>query len=215
MNSNESKEANLREMRLILLENNLEVYAEPLPGPKADSLVQKEVESIASRKVGATAGALVRMWLKEKDSFYLDWALAYCRQREIGPTPTLWRLATELAELRYWGNDLPGRRVTILKEQAKQAIFALMINLIYSGETLAKSADLGAMIFKTLYPHLSPYKASTLEQVYSDEVRRSGYEAAFFQEYEKFGVGKDFQNCFELFRELVPEVDEKLKGERR
>lgn len=202
-------------MRLILLERTPEVYAEPLPGHREDSRVQEEVEIIAGPRVGATAGALVRMWLTEKESFYLDWVLTYCRQRKVGPTQTLWQLATQRAELRYYNKDQSGRRVAILKEHAKQSMLFLMINLIYSGGTLEQSASVAAVMFKTLYPYLTPYKASSFEQIYPERVRRTGIEEEYFRIYQENGVGRDFQKSFERVREIVPEVDEALKGYRR
>ncbi|MFB2765692.1 hypothetical protein [Marinobacter shengliensis] len=213
--SADKKAESLEEMRLVLLERSPEVYAEPLPGPREDFLVQKEIEAIAEPRVAATAGALVRMWLTEKDSFYLDWALTYCRQRKVGPTKTTWELATKLAELRYYGKDQPARRLAILKEHAKQSMMFLMINLIYSGGKLEAAASSAAMIFKTLYPHLKPYKASSLEQIYSEQIRRTGIEEEYFRIYRESGVGKDFQESFERVRKIVPEVDTELKGERR
>lgn len=202
-------------MRLFLLERSPESFAEPLPGSREDSLVQKEIAAIAEPRVAATAGALVRMWLIEKDSFYLDWALTYCRQRKVGPTKTMWELATKLAELRYHGEEQLGRRLSILKEHAKQSMMFLMINLIYSGSSLEAAASTAAMLFKPLYPDLKHYKASSLEQIYSEQVRRTGIEEEYFRIYRENGVGKDFQESFERVREIVPEVDAELKGERR
>jgi len=58
MNSAENKETNKKEMRLLLLESNLEVYSEPLPGLQADSHVREEVGNVAGPVAGATVAAL-------------------------------------------------------------------------------------------------------------------------------------------------------------
>lgn len=215
MGPDSGRDAFKAEMKLRLLENDLEVYADPLPGDQEDSLVRKEVEHVSGPVAGRTVAALVRRWLKERNPHYLDWALTYCFQRGVPSTDTLWRLACTQAVRRHGGEEALGSRVKILKDYAKESVLRLMVSLIYVGKTLEQSSRLAANAYRELYSDFKPYKASSLQQEYLKQFRQTGRESQFFSVWDNLGPHKSGQEVWLQVAELIPEVEDDLKGERR
>src|SRR5690554_2809119 len=135
-------------------------------------LVKLEVQFTAGWEAAMSLANLAHSWMTKRNPHYLDLALAYCHQNEIPPTPTLWRLLGELAEMRMNGDEPPGEAKPILERQAKASTLMLMANLIYHGDTLEAAASKAASQHAKRHPGLKAYKASTLEKYYVDEWRK-------------------------------------------
>lgn len=202
-------------MRYRLLETDLEVFSPPLPGEQEDSRVFHESKSIAGEPAARLLSALVRMFLasRKREPYYLDLAASYCYSNNIPPIPTLWRLQCEASVRRERGEPMPSQRKQIKNEIAKRGIFSLMGNLIYAGRTLEIAANQAAEAYQYIYPDLHSRKASSLQQGYLKDVRRPGIEEQYFEAWEKAGFrgSPDWQRVMEL----IPEVGDDLKGERR
>ena len=178
--------------------------------------VKLEIQFAARSDAAAMAVAgLAHRWVESRNPYYLDMAMACCRQQEIPPTPTLWRLIGELDERRINGDSLSGTPGKIVKEQAARAVLILMANLIYQGDTLESAASKAAAEYKRRYPQLKPYKASSLERKYTDEWRRPGFERDQFATWDKRGLPDQWQDAWRQIRDALPEADPEMKGDRR
>ncbi|HCE38789.1 MAG: hypothetical protein CL549_04355 [Alcanivorax sp.] len=184
-------------------------------GWKEYEYVKLEVQFTAGWDAAMALAGLVYSWMTKRNPHYLDLAMTYCRQHEIPPTPTLWRLLGELAEMRINGDSLPGTPEKIIKEKAASAILILMANLIYHGDTLESAASKAAAEYKRRYPQLKPYKASSLERKYTDEWRNPGWERDHFATWDKHGLPDQWRDAWKQIRDALPEADPEMKGDRR
>jgi hypothetical protein len=177
--------------------------------------IKLEVQFAANWDAAMAVSALARNWITSRNPYYLDMAVAYCHQKEIPPTPTLWNLIGELAEKRMNGDSLSGTPEKIIKEKAASTILMLMANLIYHGDTLESAASKAAVEYKRRYPQLKPYKASSLERKYTNDWRRPGFERDQFATWDKHGLPDQWRDAWRQIRDGLPEADPEMKGDRR
>lgn len=184
-------------------------------GWKEYEYVKLEVQFTAGWDAGMAVGNLAYRWMTERNPHYLDLAMTFCHQHSIPPTPTLWRLLGELAEMRINGAEPLGNPEPIIKDYFKGDILTLMLNLIYHGATLEEAASKAAAQYVKRHPGVKPYKASTLQRDYVKKFRKTGMEAEYFDSWNKGDMPNDWREQWRKIRDLLPEADPDLKGERR
>lgn len=177
-----------------------------------------EVGQIAPPEVARNCGEHVFQWFTDKNPYRIDAVMVICNEQGIEPTPTIIKLATEVAKSRTFG-QLAGRSDKLIKESIKSHVFKLMLNLIYHGESLKDAADKAAQWKRDNYPDIKDFKASSLEKEYSGKFRRKTkfgdkLEDFYFARWDKYQTAQQRAQWLRITNDL-PIADEDLLGVRR
>lgn len=151
-------------------------------------------------------------WFIDKNPHHIDLVMMVCADHGIEPTPTIIKLATEVACSRMTGAR-EGTAENILKEHAKKQAFTLMMNLICSGSTLKEAADKAAQWWRNTYPEMKTSKASSLGKEYS-RLYRPETEERFKKSWER-NVPDNRRDYWKKVRAILPLADDDLIGTRR
>ncbi|QSR35218.1 hypothetical protein CFI10_09450 [Marinobacterium iners] len=156
-------------------------------------------------------------WRKTRNPHYVDYAVAVCFESGIQISPTLQQVISEVALARVNG-ALSGTPEKIMRESAKLYAFRVMANLIFAGCTLKAASKKAAFQVAGIYKMLKPFKASTLEKEYVDDMRKPGLESEYFSRWEKHTEEREAEGSAQFWRDAAakwPEVGSDLTGERR
>lgn len=151
-------------------------------------------------------------WFIDKNPYHIDLVMMVCADHGIEPTPTIIKLASDVARSRMMGAPA-GTPDKILKEHAKRQTFTLMMNLIFAGATLAEAADKAAQWWRNTYPDMDTGKASSLAKEYSRLYRPETEEQHFSLWREH--LPDDRRDYWQKVLEILPLADADLLGRRR
>lgn len=151
-------------------------------------------------------------WFIDKNPHHIDLVMMVCADHGIEPTPTIIKLASDVARARMTG-ELSGTPDKILKEHAKRQTFTLMMNLIFAGATLAEAADKAAQWWRNTYPDMDTGKASSLAKDYSRLYRPETEERHFSLWREH--LPDDRRDYWQKVRAILPLADAEILGVRR
>jgi len=176
--------------------------------------VRHAVPGWAGWELSMVLHELVYEWMKKRNPYHLDLASACCLQHGVPPTPTLWRLMGELAQMRVNGEAPAGTPEKVLNDKARQSTLILMANLIFHGATDNVAASKAAKNHADRYPGLKQYKASTLLKEYAARFRKTGFQDELFAVWEKHQDEAVRQQWQKILSEL-DDADDEMKGSRR
>jgi hypothetical protein len=160
---------------------------------------------------------LAYKWSRERNPYLVDLIVIVCNRLGIEPPPSLLRVITEAATLRFNG-DPAGTSAQIKKESALSHTYNLMLNLIYHGATLADAASKAADWKKNWYGHLRQTKASTLQKNYQRIFIDTNRQQARFDIWNRHeSIGAEDEGVREAWIKLaesLPKADADLTGVR-
>lgn len=160
---------------------------------------------------------LVERWINTNDPSFMDSAIRYCEQEDLPILPLLRFQLAAAAVKRGDGKLLRSERGKLLRserEGIKGEAFRGIANLVISGQTLTRAAEIVTVWMRDFSPYRM--KASSLEREYL-QVWRSGNWSLedelrkFIRECPNSDIEKQWQEIARKTR--APEDDE--KGERR
>ena len=176
----------------------------------ARELVQLEMNHAANYDLACALGWMAYKWVRERNPYYMDFAVVRCTDAGVAPSQTLQRCITDAAMLRLEGAP-SGTAEKIRRESAKWMAFVLMMNLRYHGEPLSRAASMAAQWMNDSLGKAN--KASSLEKLYQNEVKGPGIEAQYFASWSQYKEPLDPEWMQTI--DALPEASPELKGERR
>lgn len=159
---------------------------------------------------GLTIASYAKSWIETRNPFYIDAAHILCRRSGIDPPPTILKLIGNVSEMRFNG-DVRGTVAKILKKNAKDFAYHLMANLYGAGATKELAASKAARHLFEIGGGIS-FTASTLDYdfpEYMSEIAKG--KRLLFAEPQNERLLEEWKQILAM----LPEADEKLKGNRR
>lgn len=141
-------------------------------GVMAWELVHLEMRFVCPDPIVSLSVAThAQRWVESRNPFYVDAAVSLCGMAGVQPPAALVEFITEVARLRLTGDQRGGTSDQIFREVAKSHALELMALLCAADISLKDAASYAAAeLLNARYG--AEYKASTLEQYYTQEGRK-------------------------------------------